>query len=134
MGTSIHSLEDPLPRPGVSDNHLSSPGNRFARAFADAQTAVSSRGRLGRFWRLREFFKDKTDDDMVILRAFIEPIVKGTMQKQGKESVTEKESHSLLEYLVKVTDGTLYFPAPSDCLAHPPTVDMKLIVDEVLNM
>ncbi|KIJ34660.1 hypothetical protein M422DRAFT_181873 [Sphaerobolus stellatus SS14] len=115
LGTPIHSLDDPLPLPGQDDSHLRTSSGRFAKAFANAQVTISKRGRLGMFWRLREFFKDSTVDDMIVIKAFIEPIVKAAIEK--KEATEGKmEEVTLLDHLVNETD------------------DMKIIVDEVLNI
>ncbi|KAF8522182.1 cytochrome P450 [Hysterangium stoloniferum] len=115
LGTSIHSLEDPLPRPD-DDGHLTTATNVFARAFANAQVTVASRGRLGMFWRLTEFFRDKTKEDMAIIKGYIEPIVKAAIDKRGGGNSTKGKEVILLDHLVNVTD------------------DLKVIVDEVLNI
>jgi hypothetical protein len=85
------------------------------------------------FWRLREFFKDKTKDDMVIIRGFIEPIVRAAICKQEESNSNEKDEASLLDHLVNVTDG-MQFPFVSAPSHNFPFLDMKIIVDEVLNM
>ena len=105
LGTSINTLEDPLPRPD-GDGHLTTATNVYARAFANAQVVIASRGRLGMFWRFSEFFKDKTKDDMVIIKGYIEPIVKAAIDKRGEGDFAQGREVSLLDHLVNVTDGT----------------------------
>lgn len=65
---------------------------------------ISIRGRLGIFWRLKEFFKDETKDDMVVIRGFIEPIVQAAIRKKGGNA--DGNEPSLLHHLVHVMDGT----------------------------
>lgn len=57
------------------------------------------------FWRLKEFFKDKTKDDMVVIKGFIDPIVKAAMRKRGEVDPSQKDEQCLLEHLLNVTDG-----------------------------
>ncbi|KAF8577258.1 cytochrome P450 [Ramaria rubella] len=116
LGTSIHSLDDPLSLPGEENDQLSTPSKQFSRAFANAQIIIASRGRLGMFWRLKEFFRDKTKDNMVIIRGFIDPIVEAAMRKRNNRSGIDKHEVSLLDHLVNVTD------------------DLNVIADEVLNI
>jgi len=118
LGAPIHGLEDPLPLPNqdnLVDDSVSTPANRFARAFADAQISISRRGRLGVLWPLFEIFRDRTAGDMRVVRGFIEPIVQDAMRKRKECHAIVKEE-SLLQHLLNVTQ------------------DMKLIVDETINI
>jgi len=85
------------------------------------------------FWRLREFFKDKTDDDMVVIRGFIEPIVEAAISKRSEDVSNEGKEVTLLDHLVNVTDSeSLCFTL--DIYSPVSPSDKKIIVDEVLNM
>lgn len=84
---------------------MSTPNNRFARAFADAQISISTRSRIGILWPLFEIFKDRTKDDMDQVKSFIEPIVRDAMNKRAGGEKAEKADDSLLQHLLNVTDG-----------------------------
>lgn len=43
---------------------------------------------------------------MIIIRGFIEPIVRAAMRKRDECKANEKNETSLLDHLVNVTDGT----------------------------
>ncbi|KAF8498338.1 cytochrome P450 [Gautieria morchelliformis] len=115
LGASIHSLRDPLPRPGEDPSAVGSASNKFARAFADAQMSITTRGRIGVVWPLFETLKDRTEDDVKEIRGFIESIVRAAMKKRAEGVVSEQET-SLLQHLLNVTQ------------------DMKLIIDETINI
>ncbi|KIJ34667.1 hypothetical protein M422DRAFT_233351 [Sphaerobolus stellatus SS14] len=116
FGTPIYSLHDPLPRPGYESEseEVDTPSNHFTRAFANAQTTIATRGRLGNIWPLFEILKDRTADDMKVVRDFIEPIVQDAMDKRKKGEVVNE--HTLLHHLLDASE------------------DMKLIVDEIINI
>lgn len=66
-------------------------------------------------WPLFEFWQDKVEVQMRVLRAFIEPIVRGAVEEKrtrglgkgakGGEEAEVLEGESLVKHLVKVTDG-----------------------------
>jgi len=116
LGFPIHSLHDPLPRPGLDNEseYTDTPSNRFARAFLNAQISIANRGRLGVLWPIFEIFKEKTEDDMKTVRGFIEPIVQDAMQQRKEGKVANSET--LLNHLLEVSE------------------DMTLIVDEIINI
>lgn len=107
VGTPIYSLRDPLPLPpqnqypaGTEAPAFDTSSNRFAKAFADAQTSLARRARLGVLWPLFETFKDRTSDDMRVVRGLIEPIV-----RQRMENGSGDKQDSLLDHLLGVSQG-----------------------------
>lgn len=118
----VQSLAAGLPYPHYSplaaaSNNSDHPANRFAKAFDEAQRLTALRVRRGRLWPLAEFWSDKIEEQMAIIRDFIEPIVADAVgRKRERERVygvqkdkEVKEGESLLEHLVKLTDGELDF-------------------------
>ncbi|KAH8101718.1 cytochrom P450 [Cristinia sonorae] len=90
FGKCVNVLESPLPYPPRSPEAARQVGvlslaDRFARAFARAQDTIASRGRLGYIWPWLEIFKDKTKDDMKIVDAFLNPILKDALEKRRNE-------------------------------------------------
>lgn len=88
------------------------PANKFAKAFDEAQRLSALRSRRGYLWPLTEFWKDKVEEQMVVVRSFIEPIVAEALRKKKEKNSIEDENdkevgegESLLEHLVKLTDG-----------------------------
>lgn len=87
------------------------------------------RGMIGTNWPLLETFKDRTEDDMKEVRGFIEPIVLEAIRKKAK-GLDSKESESLLDHLVTVTQGECLRISFYTWLQW--FLDMKLIVDETI--
>ena len=83
FGHCVHILSAGLPYPtsaaealNISTNALvNDPASRFSEAFANAQMNGASRSRYGSLWPLFEFWKDKTEDDMKVMEAFVSPII-----------------------------------------------------------
>jgi hypothetical protein len=119
----VHSLSAGLPYPYYTPlsknadlhNH---PANQFARAFDEAQKLTALRARRGIMWPLYEMWRDEVEVPMRVVRAFVEPIVKGAVEREKGRALKEgrgyskngigevpREGESLLEHLVKLTDG-----------------------------
>ncbi len=118
----VRSLAAGLPYPhynplAAASNNVNHPANKFARAFDEAQRLAALRVRRGRLWPLNEFFKDKVGEQMEIVRGFVDPIViKAIEKKREREKVhgveenkEVKDGESLLDHLVKLSDGTFCF-------------------------
>lgn len=92
-------------------------GERFAHAFSEAQSVISERTRLGLIWPFWEMRRNRCAEPMEVVRAFIEPILEDVVQKKkdkkddldtGASGIDEiGENDTLLDHLVKLTDGTL---------------------------
>lgn len=116
FGTDVCSLASGLPYPAnnqpFSGLSLAShnAGSDFAAAFTESQLATSTRMRFGPAWPLFEFWSDKAALRMKSLDLVIAPIVQRALEKK-KSVANEKDDESeeeetLLEHLVKATDGT----------------------------
>ena len=87
----------------------------FASAFMDAQYLIGIRARLGWMWRFKELTKDLSAGYMEVVDSYIEPILERVIAKnreKGKtgEKTIEADNETLLDHLVKQTDGeTRYF-------------------------
>ncbi|KAH8832234.1 cytochrome P450 monooxygenase pc-1 [Flagelloscypha sp. PMI_526] len=120
FGTSLNTLSEqlPLPYPNIS----SSSGHPFAIAFSEALDIVSKRILLGWIWPLAELWKEKADDPMKEVRAFLQPIVQNALQKHKRDKdgllVRNEDdgNDTLLDHLAKQS------------------ADPKLIQDEILNI
>lgn len=82
----------------------------FSEAFANAQLTTARRSRFGSLWPLLELWKDKTEDDMKIVNAFIDPILRDAVAKRKKPTeFTDKkeigEGETLLDHLITYTEG-----------------------------
>ncbi|KAJ3800615.1 cytochrome P450 monooxygenase pc-1 [Lentinula aff. detonsa] len=132
FGSCVNSLATGLPYPRNiaptvvsnsttdSSGALLSPSNTafslahdFSNAFLEAQEAVGSRERFSMIWPMLEIHKDKTEEPMKIINAFIQPIVNEAVAKmksqnklgETKGSVDKIDEHeTLLDHLVKQTD------------------------------
>jgi hypothetical protein len=91
----------------TSLNHSS---NKFSRAFGEGQSNIALRSRFGIHWPLREFWEDIVKRDRAVVDEFIDPILNEALAKKkaAKESVREEET--LLDHLVKLTDGWRRLP------------------------
>jgi hypothetical protein len=61
-------------------------------------------------WPISEMFEDKIKKHMDVIRAFIDPIIESALLKRdGKiaDTLDGEEGVTLLEHLVKLTDGML---------------------------
>ncbi|KAH8796248.1 cytochrome P450, partial [Flagelloscypha sp. PMI_526] len=118
FGASLNTISQqlPLPYPHIS----SSSGHPFAIAFSEALDTVAKRTIFGWAWPLVEFWKEKVEDPMKEVNAFLKPIVQSALQKhkRGKDDVLvgneDDESDTLLDHLAKrhVTryDISCFFP------------------------
>ncbi|EAU87478.1 cytochrome P450 monooxygenase pc-3 [Coprinopsis cinerea okayama7 len=129
FGNCVNSLDAGLPYPAkfgltVHQTLSGKKADDFARAFMEAQEAIANRERVGWIWPLFEFWKDKTEEPMKTVRAFIDPIVKEAIANRATQSLEEKTSgekeiqdgQTLLDYLVNVTQ------------------DPTILRDEILNI
>jgi cytochrome P450 len=117
FGQNVHSLSAGIPHPHYSPlskltNH-DHPANKFSRAFDEAQRLIALRARLGANWPLAEFWKDKVKEQMQVVNAFIEPILRAAVEKHrasgGKtlsspdEDREVKDGETLLDHLINYT-------------------------------
>lgn len=97
---------------------------------------MAKRFDYGTAWPVLEFWDNKIEKHMDVVRAYIEPIVQNALEKKKRSNVHEidddEEEVTLLEHLVKMTDGqqqnSLYE------LSADPTLDATLIRDEAHNV
>ncbi|THG93091.1 hypothetical protein EW026_g8045 [Hermanssonia centrifuga] len=117
FGSCVHSLRNSLPYPHnvpMPGAHQS-PAEDFAKAFAEAQTAIAHRARVGWIWPWSELFHDKTELPMRVVDAYLDPILKAALKKaedeKGSGRVNEEvqddleENETLLDHLVRYTTG-----------------------------
>ncbi|KAF5365393.1 hypothetical protein D9757_011671 [Collybiopsis confluens] len=140
FGTCTDTLQDDLPYAyshlGNQSTTTQTRSSRFLEAFVDAQFLVANRGNLSSYWPLLEIFKDKTAQPMQVVRDFLDPIVVKALDRNKKQSLNDPrnskegqdigDNDTLLDYLVKVTNGAILFVE----VARYPIV----IRDEILNM
>jgi len=114
FGSCVNSLSAGLPYPhNVSSFEARLRGTNsaddFADAFARAQYLISERERSGPLWQLSEIFKNKTDETMKVVNAYLEPIIKDAVEKKQRNSpldmLDEDDNENLLDHLVKTTCG-----------------------------
>ena len=95
----------------------------FASAFMEAQYVVSLRSRIGPLWRFRELTTDRAAKHMEVVDAYIQPILERAIAKNkeggpgsvGEKAAEEDENETLLDHLVKQTDGERAASAPTWC-------------------
>ncbi|KAJ7023152.1 cytochrome P450 [Mycena alexandri] len=137
FGQNVRSLDAGLPYPYyvTTDPEYSTraatvhPSNAFANAFQEAQTITAMRTRLGQHWPLREFWLDRLEKPMSIVRGFLDPVLKEAVAKKRamatsaeKEKINDvgerevQEGESLLDHLVNYTE------------------DHTILRDEILNI
>jgi len=117
FGSDVQSLSADLSYPSTVKAakspkvHFSDP---FADAFQKAQVASAARSRFGKFWPLAEFWESKVEKEMQTVFGYVDPIVEGAIEaKKAKELSKvegEDEGETLLEHLVKLTDGKRPLP------------------------
>jgi len=125
FGSDVQSLSADLPYPSTSKAATNSkihPSDSFANAFQKAQVASAARSRLGQFWPLFEFWEDKVEKEIQTVFDYVDPIVKRALETKKVKELSEvepgeDEDETLLEHLVKLTDGKR--PLPPD----PPRSD-----------
>jgi hypothetical protein len=129
FGTCVNSLDAGFPYPEnhrlhSTDESTLSSAEKFARAFGDAQWDIATRLRIGALWPLTEMRGDRTKKSMEVVDAYINPILDEALKKRAhlaeksidsgktvKEEISEDET--LLDHLVKQTDGELLWEIPS---------------------
>ncbi|KAJ7926709.1 cytochrome P450 [Mycena leptocephala] len=135
FGQDVRSLEAGLPYPNsVVADPMTHPAahssSAFANAFQEAQMVTALRIRLGEHWPLLEFWKDKLEKPMGVVRGFLDPILREAVAKKramgksssGDEKMNEhgdrevQEGESLLDHLVNYTE------------------DHTILRDEILNI
>jgi hypothetical protein len=121
FGSSVHTLEAGLPYPynvvpplsSTSSTAATSLAQNFIKAFLEAQEAISNRERFASISPLMEIWKDKTEEPMKVLNAFIQPIINEAVAKRNSVKDLDKkvnadeieENETMLDHLVKLTDG-----------------------------
>ena len=114
FGSCVHSLSAELPYAWNSSRHhtVTQPhsSDKFAVAFTHAQYQIALRSRRMTLWRLSEFWKDKTKDDMNTIFEYIDPIIKEALAKKMAKTAVDTNKlldmpKTLLDHLVEQTDG-----------------------------
>ncbi|KAG8734304.1 hypothetical protein FRC12_018563, partial [Ceratobasidium sp. 428] len=123
FGQDVHSLSAPLPYPHEPPKDDSA---SFAAAFGRAQELLVTRSAFAKFWPLMEIFWDRTREDMRVINAFVQPILREKLEEKrrmGGKNKSEKVedgleggSDTLLDHLVQFTD------------------DERIIKDEIINI
>ncbi|KAF7362664.1 Cytochrome P450 [Mycena venus] len=139
FGQDVHSLDAGLPYPynvpaDIVTMPAAHPASAFATAFQDAQMATALRSRLGEHWRLLEFWTDKLEAPISVVRGFLDPILKEAVAKKRAKDAVEggqrkekgpmnelgdrqvEEGESMLDHLINYTD------------------DQTILRDEILNI
>ncbi|KAJ7775357.1 cytochrome P450 [Mycena metata] len=131
FGQNVRSLEAGLPYPyyvttthpenNTTTSATEHPSSAFANAFQEAQTITAMRTRLGQHWPLREFWVDKLEKPMSVVRGFLDPVLreavakKRTTSAEGEKKMNEvgerevQEGESLLDHLVNYTEGEFLY-------------------------
>ncbi|KAJ7839867.1 cytochrome P450 [Mycena olivaceomarginata] len=137
FGQNVRSLDAGLPYPYNASTDTSKspaaahPSSAFATAFQEAQTITALRSRFGEHWPLSEFWVDRLEEPMSIVRGFLDPILEEAVAKKramsaGMQENNKKmnelddrqveEGESLLDHLINYTD------------------DHTILADEILNI
>jgi len=127
FGSDVRSLSADLPYPSTAKAAASRrvhSSDSFANAFQKAQVASAARSRFGQFWPLVEFWENKVEKEVQTVFDYVDPIVKRALEtKKAKElsgAEGEDEDETLLEHLVKLTDGKRPPPPDPQGLTSPP--------------
>jgi len=112
FGSDVRSLSADLPYPSTIKPITSPrahPSDSFANAFQKAQVASAARSRFGYFWRLIEFWGNRVEKEIQPVFDYVDPIVERALEtkkmKELSKAQGEDEDETLLEHLVKLTDG-----------------------------
>ena len=112
FGSDVQSLSADLPYPSTvkpATSRRMHPSDSFAKAFQKAQVASAARSRFGHFWPLIEFWENKVEKEIQTVFDYVDPIVKRALEtkkmKELSKAEGEDEDETLLEHLVKLTDG-----------------------------
>ena len=136
FGKSVDSLAAGLPYPessGVTNSvHFSHhPSNSFLHAFATGQDVLAQRNRVGAFWWLYEFWKDKVGEHRKAINNFVDPIVKDALARK-KTQVVEKENETFLDHMIEHTQGKR---KPFSTFTSPDLfADYNIIQEELINI
>ncbi|KAK7033098.1 cytochrome P450 monooxygenase [Favolaschia claudopus] len=103
LGARVHSLRD---------NSTKS----FGPAITALQHQLAQRSRTAPLWPLFELKRDKTRENLEVIRGFIQPIIKSALEKKQKAEGTSVEPETMLDELVGQT------------------TDPKLILDQTMNI
>lgn len=112
FGQDVKSLSGQLPYPSTYKGYApprDHPSDKFTSAFNRAQESTYPRGFYAKAWRLFEFWEDKVATQMEITNEFIGPLIYAALRKKkdAKEPhQVDKDDETLLDHLVKQTDGT----------------------------
>ena len=83
----------------------------FSHAFSQAQQIINQRVTIGQTWPLTEILSDLTAQHMKVVNSFLDPILKGTMEKHratAKLDISESvDDETLVDHLVKLTSGEI---------------------------
>ena len=94
----------------------------FSRAFLAAQYIISMRTRLGWMWRLKELTHDLTAEHMKVVDGYIQPILEQAIKKNKEKRAAgiekAEEDETLLDHLVKQTDGEAVSATRTSYRAH----------------
>jgi len=144
FGSDVRSLSADLPYPSAikpATSRRVHPSDSFADAFQRAQVASAARSRFGYFWRLIEFWEDGVEKEIQTVFDYVDPIVERALEtkrmKELSKAQGEDEDETLLEHLVKLTDGKRPL-LPDPMLPRQPPFhtlqDPILLRDETLNI
>ena len=119
FGSDVQSLSADLSYPSTAKATTSRkvhPSDPFANAFQKAQVASAARSGFGQFWPLVEFWESKVEKEIQTIFDYVDPIVKRAIEAKKVKELSkvecEDEDETLLEHLVKLTDGKR--PPPHD--------------------
>ncbi|KAG6833307.1 hypothetical protein H0H87_008939 [Tephrocybe sp. NHM501043] len=112
FGANLDTLSGDLPIPGVTAMGPKGSATRdawgsFTSAFEMSQQIVTKRTRIGWLWPLFEMFGDKSEPYAKIIRAWMDPLVRKTLEDQKKTRTAGVDSSiadkTFLEHLVDST-------------------------------
>ncbi|KAG1750552.1 cytochrome P450 [Suillus paluster] len=125
FGHCIDSLSATLPYPyNATDSTNAIQGDNTATAFSDAfsqaQQGINRRVSIGQTWPLTEILADSTVQHMKVVNAFLDPILKGALEKHSTTAELDQtefsDDQTLVDHLINLTS------------------DFKIIKDETLNI
>lgn len=112
FGQVVNSLSADLPYPSTyrgPNRRREHHSDGFALAFQRAMEYTFPRAVYDEFWPLVEFWEDTVATQREITHRFIDPIIYAALErrKAAKEVEEMPEEDTLLDYLVRQTDGGL---------------------------
>jgi hypothetical protein len=131
FGQNLDTLSKRLPAPssGSQSDRGSATDDSwgsFAQAFEAVQRIITMRGRTGSIWPVFELFEDKTAPHVDIIKRWLDPLVKQTLerkaaaQKSGHWSTMEEKT--FLEHLADSTEGMYSFRPRTHSVSHSPII------------